>query len=195
MPTAPVRDTLDSQLLALIEQNPLLTQREASRRLSAALGRINKAFQRCAEAGWITVETVGIRKFRYHLTPDGHSQKELLQAESIDKTLESYRHWRQHFVNVMLQCHHKGHKRIAIAGLGELAEIAWLTAIDQNIEVIGLLDNKAPLIDQLLGLPVHHTLKSLGKVDAILITDMESPKEAYATLSKFFPKDRIFLSL
>ncbi len=163
--------------------------------MNAALGRINKAFRRCAKSGWVTIEAVGIRKFRYHLTSAGSAQKEQLQVQSIDHTLESYRHWRQRFVNVMLQCHQKGYKRIAIAGLGELSEIAWLTAKDQNIEVLGFLDNKAPLIDQLLGLPVYHTLKNLGKVDAILITDMESQKNSYTTLSKFFPKDRIFLSL
>jgi DNA-binding Lrp family transcriptional regulator len=195
MPVTPVRNTLDSQLLSLIQQNPLLTQREASNRLNVALGRINKSFKRCTDAGWISVETIGIRKFRYSLTPDGKAQKEHLQVQFVGETLKSYRHWRQHFVNIMLQCHHKGYKRIAIAGLGELCEIAWLTAKEQKVDVLGFLDNKAPLIDHLLGLPVYHTLKNLGKVDAIVITDMESPKESYHTLSKFFPKERIFLSL
>ena len=73
-------ESLDCELLYLLEQNPDLSQRELSRHLGISLGRVNYCLKALAEKGWLKLENFhqSSAKHRYVCADPGrncHAQR------------------------------------------------------------------------------------------------------------------------
>ena len=83
-----------------------------------------------------------------------------------------------------------GHRKIALVGVGELAEIALLCALQHNIEVVGVADEGATanrfrhvtLVRDPASLPAH---------DLILVCDLSNPQDTFEKLSGQFGAESI----
>lgn len=83
-----------------------------------------------------------------------------------------------------------GWRRIALAGCGELAEIATLCATERDVELVGILDPDAK-DGTFAGLPVRATLKALPKRDALLVTDLRAPQATYDALTQAMQPEKV----
>ena len=89
-------ESLDCELLYLLEQNPGLSQRELSRLLGISLGRVNYCLKALAAKGWLKLENFrqssAKHRYIYVLTPDGIATRSALAARFLTRKLAQYEH-------------------------------------------------------------------------------------------------------
>ncbi|MHA1564245.1 MAG: winged helix-turn-helix transcriptional regulator [Alphaproteobacteria bacterium] len=182
--------TLD--LLGAVEHDAHASQRRLSLSLGVALGLTNALIKRCVRKGLIKVKTIPAGRYGYYLTPRGFSEKSRLTAEYLKISLDFFRRARCETNELLTFAAQQGWRRIALAGTGEMAEIATLAARENGIELVGILDpgDNRPSFG---GLPVTAIVAELGQVDAILLTDIRHPQQVYDTLANDFPSERILI--
>jgi DNA-binding MarR family transcriptional regulator len=177
-------------LLNAIERDSRLTQRTLANELGIALGLANTYLRRCAKKGFIKVSQAPAKRYAYYLTPQGFAEKSRLTARYLTQSFNLFRHARTQCDDLLALCTQRGWRRVAFAGLGDLAEIAVLCAANHDLKPVGLLggDEAGRTFH---GLPVVSRLKDLGPVDAVLITDMTSPQAVFDVLVRVFPRERL----
>jgi DNA-binding MarR family transcriptional regulator len=179
-------------LLNAISKRDTVTQRSMAQDLGIALGLANAYLKRCVSKGLIKVQHIPRNRYAYYLTPKGFAEKSRLTAEYLSQSLNFFRLARSECESLIQTAETCGWSRLALLGAGDLGEIATLCGKDANIELIGFLDSRANE-DRFAGLPVYHSLKELGDVDAILITDATDPQVRYDSVRRYFPRERILI--
>ena len=90
------RESIDYELMFLLDQNPDLSQRELSRRLGISLGRVNYCLQALASKGWLKLENFRQsphkQRYIYALTPDGIARKSAMTGRFLKRKLAEYEH-------------------------------------------------------------------------------------------------------
>lgn len=176
-------------LLNAIERDSAVTQRSLASELGIALGLANAYLKRCAKKGLIKIAEVPANRYAYYLTPQGFAEKSVLTARYLSISFNLFRNSRTQYDDLLAFCATRGWKRIALAGVGDLAEIAILCAPNHGVDVVGLLDGADR--EMFHGLPVVGRLKDLGPVDAVLVTDMTRPQEMFDALVRVLPRERV----
>ncbi len=158
-------------VLQEVEQNPILTQRFLSQKLGVALGLTNLYLKRLIRKGHIKITTFPKNRIRYLLTPRGIKEKSRLTYEYLQYSLTYYRDVRQRFNHTLAVLDQAGVKRIVIFGVGELAELAYLSIQESDLELIGFVADGPGV--KFLSFP-RGTLDSVKEwnFDAILISDL-----------------------
>ncbi len=91
--TDPQADT-SYRVLALLSQNPDLTQRELAEKVGVSVGGVNYCLKALVEKGWIKIDNFSQSKnkfgYIYLLTPDGVAQKVLLAGQFLKRKLREY---------------------------------------------------------------------------------------------------------
>ena len=81
------REALDYEILALIESEPQITQRELARRMGVSLGRANYCLRALGEKGWVKLERFRASKtksrYMYVLTPGGIAERAGMAARYL----------------------------------------------------------------------------------------------------------------
>lgn len=178
-------------LLDAVHDNASVSQRTLSRELGIALGLTNAYLKRCVRKGWIKVSQAPANRYAYYLTPTGFAEKGRLTAHYLVRSLNFYREARSQFNNILVECEQKGLERIALYGVGELAEIALLCAMQYEVQVIGIVDREG-VKQTFLNYTTVPTLAELGTLDAVILTDLNRPQSAHETLSGEINKEQLF---
>lgn len=91
--TDPQADT-SYRVLALLSQNPDLTQRELAEKVGVSVGGVNYCLKALVEKGWIKIDNFSQSKnkfgYIYLLTPDGVAQKVLLAGQFLKRKMREY---------------------------------------------------------------------------------------------------------
>lgn len=177
-------------LLNAIERDSALTQRTLAHELGIALGLANTYLKRCAKKGLIKISQAPARRYAYYLTPYGLAEKSHLTAQYLKQSFNLFRHARTQCEDLLAFCAMRGWRRLAFAGVGDLADIAILCAANHDVKPVGILGDPATGA-RIHGLPIVSRLKDLGPIDAVLLTDMTSPQAVFDTLIQVFPRDRV----
>ncbi len=182
--------TLD--LLGAVAHDAHVSQRRLSTSLGVALGLTNALVKRCVRKGLIKVKTIPAGRYGYYLTPRGFTEKSRLTAEYLKISFDFFRRARDETNDLLASAARRGWRRVALAGTGEMAEIAILAARETGVELVAILD-PADNRPGFSGLPVIASLAELGAVDAILLTDIRHPQQVFDSLQKDFPDERILV--
>ena len=177
-------------LLNAIEENSAVTQRSVARDLGIALGLANAYLRRCVRKGLVKVTQVPANRYAYYLTPQGFAEKSRLTAEYLTVSFRFFRRARQDCAASFEECLARGWRRIALAGTGDLGEIAFLCASDLPVAVVGFLDPAAAQ-SRFLGLPVAAGPDGLAPFDAVIVTDFRDPQATFEALIRTFPAERV----
>lgn len=177
-------------MLTAVGENSAHTQRSMASELGIALGLANAYLKRCARKGLIKVQQIPANRYAYYLTPKGFAEKSRLTAEFLTQSFNFFRESRDQCSEVLRQCAARGWRRIALAGVSDLSDIATLCATDGAVELVGIVDPSRNETTY-AGLPVVASLKMLGGVDAVVITDLKAPQAAFDRLIQVFPQDRV----
>ena len=85
------RDARDNaiirDLLERIDDSAEINQRALAKELGIALGMTNAYLKRCVKKGWVKINQVPARRYRYYLTPKGFAEKTRLTAEYFTDSL------------------------------------------------------------------------------------------------------------
>ena len=89
-----LREDTHYRVLALIERNPELSQRDLAKALGISLGGVNYALRGLMEKGLLKAQNFSRSdkklSYAYILTPKGLAEKSLLTARFLKRKLEEY---------------------------------------------------------------------------------------------------------
>jgi hypothetical protein len=105
-------------------------------------------------------------------------------------SLRLFRRTRGHLRETMTRFHEGGMKRFALCGVGEAAELAYLTLREFGLEPVGVYDETAG--GRFLGFPVRALPElSPDEVDGVIVATFDRPEQRVAELTRLgVPSDR-----
>lgn len=177
-------------VLNAVHESSDVTQRNLADELGIALGLANAYLRRCINKGYVKVRRAPARRYAYYLTPRGFAEKARLTTEYLSDSLAFFRDAKVQCAENFERCAGRNWSRVALAGIGELSEIALLAARDFPIDIIAVVsfdDDR----EEFAGRRVMGDVASLSDVHAIMLTDAVAPQATYERLVENFPKDRI----
>lgn len=183
------RDATNNEIvlgvLDVVERDPAVTQRSVARELGIALGLANAYLKRCVRKGLIKVGQVPSRRYAYYLTPQGFSEKSRLTAEYLAHSLSFFRKARAECADVFSEATSRGHRRLALVGEGDLAEIASLVALASEIEIVGCVACVDPGA-------LAANLAAIGVFDAVMVTALVDSRSAFDSAVAIVGVDRVY---
>jgi DNA-binding MarR family transcriptional regulator len=193
MNTKPDReDALTLEILDAVERRSDVSQRHLARHLGVALGLANSYLKRCVRKGLIKIIDAPANRYLYYLTPKGFAEKSRLTARYLKSSLAFYRRAGGSCDRVFVDCRSRDWRRLLLCGVSDLAEIATLRAMDQELSVIGFLDPRLAG-RRVLGRPVWGVLEAVEDYDACVLTDLDAPQALYEQLSVAVPPERVLV--
>ncbi|HUM16427.1 MAG TPA: winged helix-turn-helix transcriptional regulator [Candidatus Nitrosotalea sp.] len=176
------------EILTAIGEGVPVTQRALAEQLGVALGLANLCLKRLVSKGFIKVrefpaKPAARKRLQYVLTPKGVAEKTRLSYEYMAYSLRLFRRTRGNLRETMARFHAAGMKRFALCGLGEAAELAYLTLREFGLEPVGVFDGVPG--DQFLGFPVR-PLSELAaeEIDGVIVATFDRPEQRVAELSR-----------
>lgn len=176
----------DLEILTAIGEGLPLTQRVMAQRLRMALGLTNLILQRLVKKGYIKIvefprKPAARDRLRYLLTPKGIAEKTRLAYEHTVYSVEIYRRARQTLRESLDLLPRNGLTRIALFGVGEPAELAYLSLKELGLEPIGVFAREPG--GAFLGFPVRAVTELAGEdFDALVLATFEPPEQQVAEL-------------
>ena len=150
----------------------------------------NTYLKRCVRKGYIKVRQIPSNRYSYYLTPKGFKEKSRLTAEYLSSSFTFFRRAKDQCLESLGYAKVRGWHRVALVGVGDLAEIFALCAIEHSVDLVGILDSKTEKT-MFTGLNIAPTIADLEPLDALIITDAVNPQETFDNLLESFPSDRI----
>ncbi len=127
-------------LLAMIENEPDTTQKGLASRLGVAVGVVNSYLKRVIYKGYVKTKSLQRRRLRYLLTPSGIKEKSRLTYEFLQYSYVYIRDIRRKSHDALAPLVQQGKNRIVFYGIGERAELAYITVRELGMELIGIVD-------------------------------------------------------
>jgi DNA-binding MarR family transcriptional regulator len=162
----------DLLLLSELDRDGGATQRTLAIKLGVALGLTNLYLKRLARKGHIKITTIPRNRIRYLLTPQGFTEKSRLTYQYMQYSLSYYRDIRARLKDMMSTLDGSHGQRVVIYGTTELAELAYLSLREMNVDCIGFIDASGR--ESFLSCPVSSPERLAGwHFDQVLITDLD----------------------
>lgn len=177
--------------LAAIERGEVITQMTLRQRIGVSVGMVNALVKRAVGKGYAKVHQAPYKRYVYYLTPKGFTEKSRLVAEYLESSLDFFRIARSEYAEIFVRAQHIGLKKVALAGRGELTEIAVLAALGESISIDAILDPEATEVER-HGIRVIRDLSEAPAIDAVIITETKSPQATYEQMCAAFDASRVF---
>jgi len=182
----------DLEILTELARGEPTTQRGLARKLGIALGLANLYLKRLARKGHIKVTTLPPNRIQYLLTPKGLAEKTRLTYEYMEYSLQLYKQTRHLLREALLPLARQGKRRVAIYGVTEAAELAFLSLRELGLELVGVMDGDGRS-GTFLGFPVQSATEvSLDGVDLIIVATFRPADEiVQALIRQGIPPEKI----
>jgi DNA-binding MarR family transcriptional regulator len=179
-------ETNDIRTLKILEQvasGSLSSQRSIAKELNVSLGLANSFIKRLYTKGYVKVTTIPRNRIKYILTPKGMTEKTRLTYHFIQHSYNFYKASRQKLRQLFKDLEDTGVRRLVLFGASDLAEIAFLSLQETQIEVVGVIDDRSHN-NNLLGVHVLDVAQVQElSFDRILIADGEDRDSVLDQLS------------
>ncbi len=165
------------KILEEVEKEKPLSQRGMAKELNISLGLVNSFIKRMAHKGYFKISNIPKNRVKYILTPKGVAKKARLTYKYIKHSFEFYKYARQNIKILLGALESNGVKKIIFYGASDLAEIAYLSLKETQIQLVGVVDDLKKN-KKFLGRTVENPeiIKTI-EYDIILITTIGSQKE------------------
>jgi RNA polymerase sigma factor (sigma-70 family) len=115
-------------------------------------------------------------------------------SKSERRAMRLYRRTRENLREGMAQLNRNGMKRVALYGVGEAAELAYLTLREFGLEPVGIFAREAG--GQFLGFPVRSVTELVEEdFDGVVVATFERPEQHAAELERLGVPREKFLTL
>ena len=129
------------QVLGEIESNSRVSQRTIASSLGIALGLTNAILRKLMHKGWVTTRALPANRLAYYLTPKGFAEKSRLVMEHVKNTTSFFYNVRGIISQKIQELMDKNSiKTVAIFGTDVLAETAYLSVKELELELTGIYD-------------------------------------------------------
>jgi DNA-binding MarR family transcriptional regulator len=167
-----------------------LSQRRLTRDLGVALGLANSYLKRCVRKGWVKIQQVPGNRYLYFLTPTGFAEKSRLSARYLTSSLAFYRKAGRSCLDAFDRCEAAGWCRVALCGISDLAEIAFIRSRERGIEIVGFVDDRYEK-SEYLGHPVFPRAADVPRCEAWLVTSLADPMGTWKQLCDEVDANRV----
>ena len=190
------RESTDEQrlleLLDAVDRKTDLSQRRLAHEMGVALGLANSYLKRCARKGLIKINSAPANRYLYYLTPKGFAEKSRLTAKYLRVSFEFYRRAGDSCARVLKECAERRWQKVLLGGVSDLAEIAALRALENEIDIVGIYDRDATR-RRLVARPVWRVLHETTHFDGCVLTDLSAPEKTYQHLIAQLGDDRVLV--
>ena len=172
------QDIRTLKILEAIDGEDDPSQRDMAESLNISLGLINSFVRRLAKKGYFKVTHLPRNRVRYILTPQGMAEKTRLTYAYIQYSYRFYRDARQKTRRLFQDLQADDLKRVAFFGVGDLAEIAYLSLQESGLAFVGISDfsgngdfffgHRILGMDELLETPFDALILTTDKVETDL---------------------------
>jgi len=136
----------DLAILEQIEQNPDVTQADLATQLGVAVGSVNWYLKRLINKGYIKVRQMQRRRLRYLITPQGVAEKARLTVLFMQFSMRLYRRTREASRRNLTEIRQAGYGKVYIEGDNDLAEVCYLTCLEQGVQVVDEPQDSIPTL-------------------------------------------------
>ena len=168
-----------------------VTQRTLAKDLRMALGLTNLYVRRLVRKGYVKIGGVHPHRLRYLLTPQGIAEKSRLTYEYLQFSLWLYAQTRSQLTETLRPLIAAGVTRFALYGVGEPAELAYLTLRQAGLEPVGVFADQPS--EPFLGISVRPTpdLKDADYHRVIAAVFMPAPDGTLDVLKTVVPEEAL----
>ncbi|MBI1202247.1 MAG: winged helix-turn-helix transcriptional regulator [Rhodopseudomonas sp.] len=185
------KDLVVLSLLEQVERDGAKSQRHMASELGIAVGLVNAYLKRCVKKGLVKVNEAPARRYAYYLTPQGFAEKSRLTLDYLSYSFSFFRDARADCADVFAVATARGYKRVAIAGMSDLAEIARICALDSGVDIVAVVDDNAGAAT-FVGVPVVASFAAIGEpFDAVVVTDLRKAREVFDAAVAHIGADRV----
>ena len=170
------------QILDELSNNDSLTQRDLSSRLGIALGLVNSYIKNLIAKGYITVKSIPPKRYTYYLTPTGFAEKTRLTYHLLQDYTRIYREAKSNLNKLFKEMREEGAKKIVFAGADEVAEIAYITLQETDIELSGVVDGEM-------------TGKKFFKRNILPVSDIRNISYDFILVTSYLKREKIYREL
>jgi len=168
------KDIRTLKILEKVDNDIVPSQRDLARELNISLGLVNSFIKRLLKKGYFKARHIPKNRIRYYLTPEGASEKTRLTYLYIQHSYNFYKDARQKLRDLYTELESQNVSRIVFYGASDLAEIAYLSMQETNIELVAVFDD-----DKEGKRFMRHTVANPDRMgsfsfDRILITSINS---------------------
>ena len=129
------------KLLEAIEHKKSPSQRDLAKSLGVSLGLVNSFVRRMAKKGYFKITHLPRNRIRYILTPKGAAEKSRLTYAYVQLSYQFYRNARRKIKTLLQELQAQNIHAVAFHGTGDLAEIAFLSLQETNLQFAGISDD------------------------------------------------------
>lgn len=186
------RADADLDLLTAVERGEVITQQMLKHELGLSVGLINALIKRAVKKGLVKVREAPYKRYAYYLTPHGFAEKGRLVASYLEYSLSLFRQARDQYADIFRELNRRGMAgRVVLVGGGDLAEIAVLAAVGEQVTLLGIVDPGANTPSR-FGVSVGPSLATFADAEVAIVTDSASPQETFEALRRQLPQDHVF---
>ncbi len=186
------RSQLTLELLQAIDQKDDISQRHLAQKMGVALGLANSYLKRCVKKGWIKMTTAPANRYMYYVTPTGFAEKARLTADFFTTSLALFRQSGDEYTLMYQDCISSGKRRVLLAGLSDLTEIAVMRSMQCEVDVIGVYQPNAQR-NEFFGVPVHSKPIECDSFDIIVMSSMEETRDLSLELEQNYGAHRVLI--
>ena len=183
------------RFLEEISKGDALSQRDLSDRVGVALGLVNSYLKNLAAKGYVKVNAIPKKRYKYYLTPKGFLEKSRLTYSMLSNYTRVFTEARREYVTLFLRLKAAGVKRVMFAGVDEVADIAYLSLHEVGLEFAGAVDSDKAgsefFRSRVLGMD---ELKGMTPLD-VVITTYNRKAAVYARLIEAGVDERLIHSI
>ena len=172
-------ETLVRQILAEIDRDPAISQRQLSNNLGVSIGIVNWHMKRFVKKGLVRLQKTPVRRYLYFLTPAGFAEKARLTADYLRTSFDIFRQGRLQYEALFAICSASRWHNVILLGDSELVELACMAlGRTEGVNVRAILDPRSNR-EQRARLPVHSSVAVAlsefpnRRVDALIGTHFE----------------------
>ncbi|MDR4508406.1 MAG: winged helix-turn-helix transcriptional regulator [Candidatus Brocadiaceae bacterium] len=129
-------------ILESIERGEQISQRQLSSQLGINVASINFALKKLTKSGLVKMLGANSRRIQYILTPKGIAEKTQLAYKFFDRSFHFYKAVREDVENKINTIPFNENDRIAIYGVTDLMEIAYLVVKDKELDLVAIIDDE-----------------------------------------------------
>ena len=167
------------RILSEIAERPDATQRSVSRDLGITLGLTNLYVKRLIRKGFVKASSMPSNRVKYLLTPRGLGEKSRLTYQFMSFSLYLYGQTRKKLRETLVPLVAGNHRRFAIYGTGEAAELAYLTLKELDLEPIAVYADTGH--ETFLGMRVRPTAElATAEIDRVIVAAFDEAAEREA---------------
>jgi len=129
-------------ILQSLENCEQISQRQLSSQLGINVASVNFALKKLTKRGFVKMLGANPRRMQYILTPKGIAEKTQIAYKFFDRNFHFYKAVRKDIEDKIGSIPFNEKKRVALYGVTDLMELAYLVIQDKELELVAIADDE-----------------------------------------------------